>query len=146
MNVRLGIEVVTLEPTPAVVWARRVGRRSLDETVEEGIQRVRGAVTAARVPTSGPPFVRYVSFRPRLVIEMGLPLDGPHAVPTLRTTILPGGDAATLWKSPDRDAFDDLRHWVEANALGTGDPWEWYWTEPDAARPRIQIVWPVRWR
>lgn len=146
MNVRLGIEIVTVEPTPAVVRATKARRDSLATTVRDGIQRVRRAVAAARVPTSGPPFVRYLTFGSRLDIEIGLPLDGPHAVPSLRTTILPGGDAATLWHGDGIDAFEDLRRWVTEHAVASGDPWEWYWTEPDAEERRVQIVWPVRLR
>lgn len=146
MNVRLGIEVVHLEPNPAVVWSRRVDRASLGEVIEAGTDRVRRAVTAARVPTSGPPFIRYLSFSTRLDIEIGVPLDGPHAVPTLRTILLPGGEAATLWHTHHGDAIAELRRWVEANAAATGDPWEWLWTASDAAEPGVQLVWPVRLR
>lgn len=146
MNLRLGIDVISMEPTPAVVWALRVGRLSLQAALEEGIGKVRRAVTAARVPSSGPPFVRYLSLRPQLALEVGLPLAGPHAVPTLRATILPGGLGATLWRAPGRDSMAVLEEWIRQNAEPAGDPWEWYWTEPDAPEPRVQIVWPVRLR
>lgn len=150
MNLRVGIEVVSLTPTPAVVLGRKTARRSFEKATIQGIQRVRRAVAAARVPTAGPPFVRYLSLGPRPDLEIGLPLDGPHSVPTLRTTILPGGEAASLLHTgpPDELAasLEELARWVERHAATAGDPWQWYWTEPDAEEPRIQIVWPMRLR
>lgn len=148
MNVRVDMEVVELEPTPAVVFARKAGRRPLHETATAGIQKVRKAVTAARVPTAGPPFLRYLTLDERPEVELGLPLEGPHSVPSLRTTILPGGRAATIWHTDPgldiRSSLDDLHSWVTTRAEVLGDPWQWYWTEPDAEQPRIQIVWPMR--
>lgn len=150
MNVRLRIDVVALEPTPAVVLGRKAGRRPFDKRSLQGIQQVRRAVAAARVPTAGPPFVRYLSLGPRPALEIGLPLDRPHSVPSLRTTILPGGEAASLLHTgpPEELAasLEELGHWVERHAVTAGDPWQWYWTEPDAEALRVQIVWPVRLR
>lgn len=105
MNVTLGIQVITVEPTPAVVWARRASLRSVQVTIEAGMRRVRRVVRAARVPTCGPPFVRFLSFRPRLDIEVGLPLHGPCAVPSHRPPILPGEEAAGLWHTSTLTPF-----------------------------------------
>lgn len=112
MTVRLSVDVVTLEPAPAVVPARRVDSRRLAQAIAEGIPRVRRTVTAAQVPTAGPPFVRYLSTGSR----------------------------------SGEDAFGQLRAWVEANAVRSANPWEWHWTAPHVAQPRIQIVWPVQRR
>ncbi|MFP3913909.1 MAG: hypothetical protein ACLFWM_03470 [Actinomycetota bacterium] len=150
MNLRLDVEVVSLEPTPAVVAGRKVRDSGLDAAVADGIQRVRRAVTAARVPTSGPPFVRFLSSRSPFRLEIGLPLDGPHSIPTMRATLLPGGEAATLWHggphSRTIESLHELEGWVEAHGEPAADPWQWYWTEPDAPEPQMQLVWPMRLR
>lgn len=147
MSAQLHVDLIGLTPTPAAVTARTVDRASLREAIESGIQRTRRAVTAGHVPTSGAPFVRYLSYSDEFDIEIGLPLDGPHIVPGFRTTILPGGTAASVWHLGTyeelRFVFDELRRWVESNATPAGDPWEWYWTPGDADPPRTQIVWPV---
>lgn len=148
MNVQLEVEILDLTPMPAVVLARSVDRASLGAEIGSGIRRVRNAVTAARVPTVGAPFVRYLSYGEEFDIEIGLPLDGPHAVPTLRATILPGGSAASLWHVGSYTGlpavFGHLRRWVEKNATPAGCPWERYWTAHSTESPRTQVVWPVR--
>jgi len=141
------IEVVELAPTPAVVLPRRVATESLGDEIGRGIQRVRAAVTAARVPVAGAPFVRYLAMGPEMELEIGLPLKGSHSVPSLRATLLPGGTAATTWHTGPYTglpgALADIEAWIAENATSAGDPWESYATAPDADPPRTQVVWPV---
>ena len=148
MTIDTTIGLIELTPMPAVVLARRYERSTIERTLEEGIQRVRKAVAAARVPTSGAPFVRFLSIGERGGIEVGLPLDGPHAVPTLRATILPGGLGATAWHHGDQSGVvDSLRlveRWVRHRGRPAGAPWVWYWTADDTAPLRAQVVWPMR--
>jgi effector-binding domain-containing protein len=144
----LRVTMTELTPTPATVSARRVSRSNLSEEVESGIRKVRAAVTAARVPTNGAPFVRYLTMDEEPEVEIGLPLEGSHVVPTLRATILPGGVAASTWHDgPYEEMLSvlvELETWVELNAGSGGDPWVWHWTGPDAEHARIQVVWPLR--
>lgn len=144
----LTITTTDLSPVPAVVTARHVSGSRLSEEVESGIMKVRAAVTAARVPTVGAPFVRYLAMGDEPEIEIGLPLEVPHAVPTLRATILPGGSAATTWhEGPNGQVLSilaDMGSWVDANGGSGGDPWVWHLTEPNAEPSRIQVVWPLR--
>lgn len=146
--IELTVTTVDLAPTPAVVSARRVSRSNLGDEVAAGIRKVRAAVTAARVPTAGPPFVRYLTRDEEPEIEIGLPLDGSHAVPTLRATILPAGTAAVTWHvGPYEKLFvtlAELEEWVVTNGHPGGDPWVWHLTEPDAEQASIQVVWPMR--
>lgn len=142
------IEVVELAPSPAVVLPRRVPNESLWDEIGRGIQRVRAAVTAARVPVGGAPFVRYLTMGSEIEIEIGLPLDGSHSVPSLRATLLPGGTAATTWHvghySGLPGAFADIEAWIADNATPAGDPWASYCTTHDADPPRTLVVWPVK--
>lgn len=148
MTLDTTVDTIDVEPTPAVVLARRCHVDVLPRTVQDGIQRVRRAVTAARVPTAGPPFVRHLTTGDWREIEVGLPLDGPHAVPTLRATILPGGTAATAWHHGDISGVIDLlrlvERWVSDRGETTGAPWVWHWTAGDAEPLRAQVVWPMR--
>lgn len=142
------IEVVELSPVPAVVLARKVRADALGDEIGKAIQRVEAAVTAARVPSAGAPFARYLTMGAEIEVEVGIPLVGSHSVPTLRATLLPGGSAATTWHvgpySGLREAFADLEAWIDEHAEPAGAPWESYWTPHDAEPPRTQVVWPVR--
>lgn len=142
------IEVIELTPTPAVVLPRTIQQSKLGDGIGQALGRIRAAVTAARVPVAGAPFVRYLSFGPEIEMEVGLPLAQPHSIPGLRAAILPGGPAASTWHTGAYEglagAFAAVRAWVEANATSGGHPWESYWTPADAAPVRTQIVWPIQ--
>ncbi|HJR92770.1 MAG TPA: GyrI-like domain-containing protein [Acidimicrobiia bacterium] len=144
------VELVELEPAPVVVLPRRVRSDALGDEIGKSIQRVEAAVTAAQVPVAGAPFVRYLDMGPEMEIEVGIPLAGSHAVPTLRASLLPGGPAVTTWHvgpySGLAGAFAELEAWISEHAQAAGPPWESYWTGPEADLPRVQLVWPVRLR
>lgn len=148
MTVIPNVELTGRTPTPAVVEERSVHRDRLGRAIDEGIRRVGAAVTAARVPTAGAPFVRYLETGESFRIEVGLPLDGAHSVPTLRSTALPGGRAASVRHvGPFGDLGEPVSRLaarVGSSGLASGDPREWCWTSADAEPPRVQIVWPVR--
>ncbi|MGA7271176.1 MAG: hypothetical protein WB239_08900, partial [Acidimicrobiia bacterium] len=91
------IEVIELTPTPAVVLPRTVQQSLLGDNIGRALGRIQAAVTAARVPVAGAPFVRYLSFGPEIEMEVGLPLAEPQSIPGLRAAILPGGPAASTW-------------------------------------------------
>lgn len=142
------IEVAEREPQPAAVLPRRVTFDRLADEIGSGIRRVESAVTAARVPVAGAPFVRYLALEPAVEIEIGLPLAGSHSVPTLRLGLLPGGAVATTWHegpySGLAGAYTALEEWIDAHGESAGAPWESYWTPLGAEHPRTQVVWPVK--
>jgi len=144
------IEIVELTPAPAVVLPRKVRLEVLGDEIGAGIGRVEAAVTAAQVPVAGVPFVRYLTLGAEAEVEIGVPLNGSHSVPSLRATLLPGGPAASIWherpSSGLSEVFADLKAWIEQHGEPAGAPWESYWTSPDADVPQTQIVWPVRLR
>jgi hypothetical protein len=144
------IEIVELTPAPAVVLPRKVRLEVLGDEIGASIRRVEAAVTAAQVPVAGVPFVRYLTLGPDAEVEIGVPLSGSHSVPSLRSTLLPGGPAASIWQerpsSGLSEVFADLEAWIDRHGEPAGAPWESYWTSPDADVARTQIVWPVRLR
>jgi hypothetical protein len=140
------IELIHLEPTAAVVLGRTVGAAELAPSIEQGIARVRAAVTAAQVPTAGAPFVRFVDLGDPLQVDIGIPLSEPHSVPTLRATVLPGGDAAGMWLE------GGLEHLIEGverlldhvDRTPSGSPWARIMTRPDTPAPVIYLICPVK--
>lgn len=144
------IEIVELAPSPVVVLSRRVTRPRLPTEIDRAIRRVETAVTAAQVPVAGVPFVRYLGTGDEMEIEVGVPLAGSHAVPTLRAGLLPGGPAATTWHvGPYSDLAEvvaAMESWIGDHAESAGPFWESYWSAPGTDPPRVQLFWPVRLR
>lgn len=142
------IEVIEVEPVPAVALGRSTSASRLAHVVEQGLARVRAAVTAARVPTAGAPFVRFTDLAEPFAVDIGIPLSGAHSVPTLRSTILPGGKAASLWLDGDVarlvGALEQMQRHLGADAAG--HPWARLWPGTAQDEPGIQLVWPVRTR
>ena len=140
------IELVHLQPTAAVVLGRTVGVAELAPSIERGIERVRAAVTAAQVPTAGAPFVRLVELGDPLQVDIGIPLSGPHSVPTLRATVLPGGDAAAMWLEGGLEnlieGVERLLHDVDRTP--SGSPWARIMTRSDTPAPVIYLLCPVK--
>lgn len=110
MTVIPDVELTGLTPTPAVVEERSVHRDRLGRAIDEATRRV----GAAGAPTAGAPSVGDLETGEFSRIEVGLPPDGAHSAPTLRTTVLPGGQAAGVCHvGPFADlgeSFPDWRH------------------------------------
>jgi hypothetical protein len=139
------IELIHLEPTPAVVLGRTFRAAELVPSIEHGVGRVRAAVTAAQVPTAGAPFVRFVDLGDPLQVDIGIPLSGPHSVPTLRATVLPGGDAASMWHEGGLDRLlEGVERLLEnVDRTPAGSPWASIWPDTDAGKPGIQLLCPL---
>ena len=141
------IEMITLEPTSAVVLPRTVRRSALSDAIGPAVDRATSLVAAARVQPSGPPFVRYLTFGDEVEMEIGVPVESPQSIPALRSTMLPGGTAASTWHEGAHSglpaAFSAVQHWIEEQGGAAGKPWEMYWTSHDADPARTQVVWPV---
>jgi effector-binding domain-containing protein len=141
------IEVITLEPTSAVVLPRTVRRSALSDAIGPAVDRATSLVAAARAQPSGPPFVRYLAFGEDVEMEIGFPVESPQNIPALRSTMLPGGTAASTWHEGPYSglpaAFAAVETWIDEQGATAGKPWEIYWTAHDADPARTQIVWPV---
>lgn len=141
------IQVIEVQPVPAMVLARTLSGSDWPGAVARGISRLRRSIAAARLSTAGPPFLRYRTLDP-LEFEVGIPVDRPQSVPGLRTAILPGGLAASVdHVGPIDDlptVLAELADWVDRSAESAGRPWQWHWTELDHAEARTQIAWPIR--
>lgn len=128
-----------------MVLGRTFRAAELAPSVELGVGRVRAAVTAAHVPTAGAPFVRFVDLDDPLQVDIGIPLAGPHSVPTLRATVLPGGDAAAMWH---QGGLDDLIEGVarlleNVNRAPVGRPWASIWPDSEAGSSAVRLVCPL---
>ena len=115
---------------------------------------VAAAVAAQHHGPAGPPFARYHRHADgRFTVEAGFPTVGPvSAVGRVHGAILSGGTAAVTTHVGPYDAmepaYDAVCAWVAA-AGGTpaGDPWEVYYSDPEADDPSTwttDVVQPYR--
>ncbi len=141
------IQLAEFDPAHAVVLSRTVSSAGLSAAVTSALARVRSLTTAARVLPVGPPFVRYVRWGEDAEIEVGVPLAQPEAVPGLRSTIVPGGPAATTWHEGSHEEITPvlaaLEDWIAAHATPAGSPWASFGLADDSG-PRTLVVWPVK--
>jgi hypothetical protein len=138
-------ETIHLEPSSAAVLSRSIPRETFASSIEQGIDRARAAVTAAHVPTAGPPFVRFVDLGDPTSVDVGFPLAGPHSVPMLRATVLPGGEVAAVWHREDLDGLIEAveRFVIRLGDVRVGDPWAAIWSTTED-RPEARIMSLVR--
>lgn len=139
------IELVHLEPTAAVVLGRTVATAELASSIEYGIGRVRATVTAAQVPTAGTPFVRFVELSDPVQVDIGMPLSGPHSVPTLRATVLPGGVAASMRHEGGLERLIEGVEQLlgEVDRSPVGGPWASIWPASEEGTPGIRLFCPL---
>lgn len=118
-----------------------------------------GVVAKSGAQMSGPPFSRYHNLATAgdtLDLEAGIPVraavkvDGAERV---TASTLPAGRVATGWHvGPYQElpkTYEKLQRWMAERKLeSAGGPWEVYWTdpglEPDPAKWRTQVFWPVK--
>lgn len=130
------IDVVALEPQPALCVRIRSRRETLGQKFLDWLPRIHDVMLAAHGDMAGMPFARYLNVSgPEPEIEIGLPttalLRGSgEIIPCL----LPAGPAAVTWhighyKNLGK-AHAALTGWTAANSrVAAGEPWEIYFAD-----------------
>ncbi len=103
---------------------------------------------------TGPPLVRYHQWGETLDIEAAIPVAKPvEPKGRVKSERLAAGKALVAWHFGPYEKLGEthkrMTAFLEANGLERrGAPWEEYWTdpgmEPDPAKWRTKVVWPVR--
>jgi effector-binding domain-containing protein len=120
----------------------------------KGLAEVMACLTEIGGRTDGPPFARYHGEKDGLIeLETGIPVaERVAGKGRIAASTLPEGRVAMRWYSGPytgrAEARAQLGEWIRSRGLtARGGPWEIFWTdparEPDPARWRTQIVWPV---
>jgi len=120
----------------------------------KGLAEVMTYLTEAGGRTDGAPFARYHGEKDGLIeLETGIPVaERVTGKDRIAAGTLPEGRVAMRWYpgpyTGRAEARAQLGEWIRSRGLTTrGGPWEIFWTdparEPDPARWRTQIVWPV---
>ena len=102
----------------------------------------------------GPPLVRYHQWGETLDIETAIPVAKPvEPKGRVKSERLAAGKALVAWHFGPYEKLGEthkrMTTFLEANGLERrGAPWEEYWTdpgmEPDPAKWRTKVVWPVK--
>lgn len=145
----------TIEPQAYVAVRATVSPNEMSKVLATILPEVGKHVGKVRAPVAGPPFTRYYKVTEKeLEIEAGMPLRTPIAGEgKFVASELPGGKTAVTWHLGGyhelQKSHKRLEEWIKAQGLETrAAPWEIYWTdpglEPDPAKWRTQILWPVK--
>lgn len=145
----------TLEPQAYVGIRATVAPNEMSKVLATILPEVSKHAAKVRAPMSGPPFTRYYKVTEKeLEIEAGIPLRSPIASEDkFVASELPGGKTAVTWHIGGyhelQKSHKRLEEWIKSQGLEPrAAPWEIYWTdpglEPDPAKWRTQIFWPVK--
>lgn len=142
-------ELVTRRAEDAAVVRIDGAIADLPRLLGEAFDLTATAIRASGAKIAGPPFARYLTIGTEVSAEVGFPFDG-DLTPTVRVyrTTLPGGRAVRATHIGPYDeiagTWEAIQAWIGAQGFAIrATPWESYLTEPDAAPPVTEIVFPV---
>jgi effector-binding domain-containing protein len=149
------VSLETREPRPAMVIRAATSMQRITEDLGRIFPAVYHHVTENDAEMTGPPFVRYLSMDEHgMELEAGITVvENIAPKDDIIASELPGGEVAVTWHVGPFDtigtAYEAIEAWMGQNGkLPAGPPWEVYWTdpgeEPDPAKYRTEVVWPVR--
>lgn len=149
------VEIRRLEAQQMASIRMTVAPAELSAALEEVLPEVWGALEGAGVQPAGPPFARYYDANDQVVdFDAGLPVAAPVSpMGRVQPGVLPGGECAATWHVGPyetlRQAYVALEGYMRDNNREPAEaPWEVYWTdsgeEPDPARWRTEVIWPIR--
>jgi effector-binding domain-containing protein len=147
-------EIVELEPQEAIAVRGDVRIADLAAFFERAFHEAADAAVATGVEIVGPPFGFYPEMpTDTVVVEAGFPVSAPvRTEGNAHRIVLPGGRAVQAVHIGPYDtmeqSYDQLQSWMAAHGLQPAvGMWECYLSdpeaEPDPARWRTRIVWPV---
>lgn len=131
-----------------------VPRADLQKTLSVLLPETMQHVLSTGVAMDGPPLVRYHDWSDPVDLEAGIPVASAiEPKGRVKATLLPAGDAVIAWHVGPYEKLGEtherVKAYMESHGLeARGSMWEEYWTdpgmEPDPARWRTKVVWPVK--
>lgn len=148
-------KVEVIESQACVTMRATVAPKDISKTLATILPEVGQYLSKVSATMAGPPFTRYhVLGAEKLEIEAGMPVrTAVVGEGNVLACELPGGRTAITWHvggyNELQKSHKRLEEWMKAEGLeARGGPWEIYWTdpglEPDPAKWRTQILWPVK--
>ena len=149
------MEVKEIDRQPAVGIRVTTTQTEIGSTLGQLYPELWSYLEGKGIHPAGPPFARYHDCQPdRIDLEAGFPVSTAiTGDERIVATELPGGQVVSTMHVGPYDtlsqAFEALETWFKEQGREMGGaPWEVYWTdpgeEPDPARWRTEVVWPIR--
>jgi effector-binding domain-containing protein len=146
-----------IEARHALAVRLEIEEQDISKTLAVILPEVMGALGELGATPAGPPYTRYHRREGgRIELEGGIPVRAPlEGKGREKPVTLPGGLVATTWHHGSYHelsrTYGVLQRWMEEQGLrSSGAFFEIYWTdpglEPDPARWRTQVIWPVEAR
>ncbi|CAN5740819.1 GyrI-like domain-containing protein [soil metagenome] len=150
------IELVQLRTQNTASVRETIRQDDLTDALGRMYQQVGAALARQGVAATGPRFARYHSFAETVDLEAGMHVSAPiRPDGQVQPSMLPAGPAARTVHIGSYEtlqtSYAALAAWQErAGRTQNGGPWEVYLTdpstEPDPARWRTEILWPLTMR
>jgi effector-binding domain-containing protein len=149
------VTVDEVKAQPVATIRVTIDAKDVSQTLAKIFPEVGSYCGSIGVAPAGPPFSRYHSITgDKIDLEAGMPVKTP-ITPKGRVLAseLPGGKAAMTWHVGPYTTlprtYDLLKAWMKEHSVeANGGFWEIYWTdpglEPDPAKWRTQIYWPLK--
>jgi effector-binding domain-containing protein len=144
------IAIVEQSAQPTAVIHAKVAMDQIPAFIGEALGEVAGALAAAGLEPTGPPFARYEMFSDGVEMSAGFPVPSRiEPAGRIEPMTLPGGQIATTTHIGSYDtveaAYEAVDTWIDASPyVVAGDPWESYLDGPDVASPRTVVCFPCR--
>lgn len=153
MPYEIETRTVNLQPTVSIKVSTTPDR--LGPEIDAGFKELADYLRQQGIHAAGPPFTITHRYEPDAIdIEPGFPVDASApAGGRIAPSELPGGlVAVTNHYGPYEgiaQAYGAIQDWLRAEGREpAGSPWEVYWTdpsaEPDTAKWRTEVYWPIR--
>jgi effector-binding domain-containing protein len=146
--------ITKIEARECLTVRQKVKVDEVSKALASMLPRVGQALAMSGAAISAPPFARFHSSDGAYYdLEAGIPVTGKaKGTETVQASTLPGGRVATTWHIGPYQELQKtvkiLEDWMKAQGVkSAGGYWEIYWTdpglEPDPAKWRTQIIWPI---
>ncbi|MBI3844688.1 MAG: GyrI-like domain-containing protein [Planctomycetes bacterium] len=149
------VTIDTVKAQPIASIRMTIDAKDVSKTLAIILPEVGTYVSSVGGAMAGPPFSRYHKIEgDKIDIEAGMPLKSPVASKgRVLASELPAGKVAMTWHigpyTTLTQTYDKLKAWMKDHSMeSAGGFWEFYWTdpglEPDPAKWRTQIFWPLK--
>jgi effector-binding domain-containing protein len=147
------VRIETVEPRHLAAVRVRCAADELQSALAMALPEAMQRVVSTGATVVGAPLVVYHSFGETHDIEAAIPIAEPiEGKGRVQPGELPGGAAVVTWHRGPYDrlerAHERVMAYLDEHGLERrGAPWEEYWTdpgmEPDPAKWRTKLVWPI---
>jgi effector-binding domain-containing protein len=143
-------EIVELVARPAAIVRVDATLAEFPGALGAAFRDTANAILQGGAVIAGHPFARYLSFRDRIVAEVGFPFAGSiRPEEPVQVLVMPGGRAVKTLHVGSYDTigmtWERAQTWMREQGLEQAGPaWECYLNGPDEPEPTMtEVFWPI---